>query len=405
ISATQLEILKQEPLESKNAQIRIEDALMSLYKALATIDPSIGMHKEENDRAFSYRDETIGSMRALQDKKDDYKMDARMFLGRLRQFLDIKFKAELMELAKTSDKGMTNDDGRPRIPGHDQAYYRLHKFSGFILFAKDIDRAEYIEIGKLYQRPTRELFQEQFRDHIFAWKRITRKPTADDTDLIFTVPEKESESVKTTAVRSLTVKRSHGRIRGDGSKSKDKSQEGKVYWHEAFSGALLETFTMIFREQNFITELFHLMQTIYADFPDFINIAKPDERKLGDLGVKRPMDMDKSRAKELFEFMGAVFGFWVQDMQHSVDWAIKIDPLLRDGVLRAMEEKIVFLEDSNQEFLYQNLKKLHARLEGLFNQFVDQQVQAIEDTKIKLKKRKGVLGFVRVFPVGIIHGS
>ena len=36
---------------------------------------------------------------------------------------------------------------------------------------------------------------------------------------------------------------------------------------------------------------------------------------------------------------------------------------------------------------------------GLFNKFVDEQVRAIEDTKVKIKKRKGVIGFIRIFPV------
>lgn len=45
-----------------------------------------------------------------------------------------------------------------------------------------------------------------------------------------------------------------------------------------------------------------------------------------------------------------------------------------------------------------SLQKLHSRLVGLFNRFVDEQIRAIEDTKVKIKKRKGVISFMRVFP-------
>src|SRR5690606_2956136 len=69
------------------------------------------------------------------------------------------------------------------------------------------------------------------------------------------------------------------------------------------------------------------------------------------------------------------------------------------GLLQSMEEKIVYLEGSNQEFLLRNLEKQHTRLEALFNKFVDEQVRAIEDTKVKLKKRKGVIAFIKTFPV------
>jgi hypothetical protein len=34
----------------------------------------------------------------------------------------------------------------------------------------------------------------------------------------------------------------------------------------------------------------------------------------------------------------------------------------------------------------------------LFKKFLDDQIRAIEDTKVKIKKRKGVIGFVRIFP-------
>ena len=34
----------------------------------------------------------------------------------------------------------------------------------------------------------------------------------------------------------------------------------------------------------------------------------------------------------------------------------------------------------------------------MFNRFLDDQVRAIEDTKVKIKKRRGVIGFMRIFP-------
>lgn len=56
------------------------------------------------------------------------------------------------------------------------------------------------------------------------------------------------------------------------------------------------------------------------------------------------------------------------------------------------------LEDTNQEFLSKTLQKIHDRLSGLFSRFLDEQVRAIEDTKVKIKKRKGVIQFMKIFP-------
>ena len=56
------------------------------------------------------------------------------------------------------------------------------------------------------------------------------------------------------------------------------------------------------------------------------------------------------------------------------------------------------LDDTNQDFIIHSLQKLHSRLVGLFNRFVDEQIRGIEDTKVKVNKRKGVISFMRVFP-------
>lgn len=56
------------------------------------------------------------------------------------------------------------------------------------------------------------------------------------------------------------------------------------------------------------------------------------------------------------------------------------------------------LDDTNQEFIIHSLQKVHSRLMGMFNRFVDEQIRGIEDTKVKVNKRKGVISFIKVFP-------
>lgn len=68
------------------------------------------------------------------------------------------------------------------------------------------------------------------------------------------------------------------------------------------------------------------------------------------------------------------------------------------GILCALERKRLEFDDTNQEFMTRTLLKIHERLAGLFNRCVDEQIRAIEDTKVKIKKRKGVITFMKVFP-------
>lgn len=68
------------------------------------------------------------------------------------------------------------------------------------------------------------------------------------------------------------------------------------------------------------------------------------------------------------------------------------------GVIAIIERKLLEVEETSQEFLARTLQKLHSRLAGLFTKFLDEQIRAIEDTKVKINKRKGVIAFVRIFP-------
>lgn len=66
--------------------------------------------------------------------------------------------------------------------------------------------------------------------------------------------------------------------------------------------------------------------------------------------------------------------------------------------MASIERKLLEVEESSQEYLARTLQKLHTRLDGLFMKFLDEQIRAIEDTKVKISKRKGVISFMRIFP-------
>src|SRR5947207_13771723 len=68
------------------------------------------------------------------------------------------------------------------------------------------------------------------------------------------------------------------------------------------------------------------------------------------------------------------------------------------GIMAAMERKIINIEEANPEFLVRTLQKFNQRLIGLFNRLLDEQIRAIEDTKVKIKKRKGLISFMKIFP-------
>ena len=66
--------------------------------------------------------------------------------------------------------------------------------------------------------------------------------------------------------------------------------------------------------------------------------------------------------------------------------------------MAAIERKLGNLEDSNQDYLTRSLQGLLEPLVMEFDKFVDEQVHAIEETKVKIKRRKGVTPFIKNFP-------
>lgn len=69
------------------------------------------------------------------------------------------------------------------------------------------------------------------------------------------------------------------------------------------------------------------------------------------------------------------------------------------GAIAVIQRKLMEVEESNQEFLTRALVKVQDYLNTNFVKFLDEQIRAIEDTKVKIKKRKGVIAFIRVFPI------
>lgn len=69
------------------------------------------------------------------------------------------------------------------------------------------------------------------------------------------------------------------------------------------------------------------------------------------------------------------------------------------GVLLSLETQLHEYEETDQEFITLTLTKIHNRVNTLFSRFIEEQIRGIEETKVKIKKRKGVIAFMKTFPV------
>ena len=411
ISSSELFALKETSLSKTRGVLDAEHTLAQLYAAMLTIDPRL--RKDESrpmtaDQASLHRSSSIGygkselsSMAAVREKREGYRRESIDFIQRLKSYMAHKFQdaeAETMEAlerkrsSRASQSNGTSLDHRLR----EEAKQGLWLYSPLMLFTRETEPLEWEGLLLMYEGSVKKPYQDEFRDNIFAWKRVTRKSAGDDQDVLFTSQEKENESL---VGRKLTVKRAKT-VRTDGSSrisSSEKPNDGKVTAYEAFAGSLSEMARLIFVEQNFIVNLFHASSLDTKDFIDMIAI-NPENRNADNITIKKPFDPDREMARKVTGAMEEIYAFWPSDIQNLADWAVKQDVLNIIGVLYALESQLSEIEETNQEFLSQAVSKIHDRLVIHFTRFIEEQIRGIEDTKVKIKKRKGVVAFMKTFP-------
>jgi len=375
---------------------------------MLTIDPKL--HKDGNgptdaDQSSLHRSSSSGhggtelsSMHAVREKKEGYRRESIEFLHRLKQYLSVKFRemeAETMDALARNRDGIAStnptklDDRLREKPKRD-----LWLYSPLMLFAREIEPHGWLEMMRMYEGCSKKPYMDEFRENVVAWKRVTRKPTGDEGDVLFTTQEKESESI---VGRKLTVKRGKT-VRGESRLSSERPKDGKVTAYEAFAGALTEMARITFIEQNFVVEIFHASSFGSQDFLEAA-ATDPESREGRDLIIKKPFDPDRDIAKKVLNIMEEIYAFWPTEIQNLVDWVMQQDSLSGVGVLFALESQLSEVEETNQDFLSQALSKIHDRLATQFTRFIDEQIRGIEDTKVKIKKRKGVISFMKTFPL------
>lgn len=340
IPAGDLRELKQASLSNPAGLGAAERSLSILYKALMTIDPDIRQNKKKADATKGdrngvgvYADTEIGQMRAVKEKKEDYRESTDTFLRRLGQHMTMAFKMADQRTNENLEQAKGNLASQPtkldpRV--YDAARHELWMYNALMLFVREVNTYEWQTLITTYESYTKSNYQERFRDNVLAWKKITRKPSGEEQEILFTSHEKEKDSdgITATAARKLTVKRGKTvRVTGNIRLSTGEKQDGKIDPYEAFAGVLQQQSKLISEEQNFSVSLFHMNSVSTVDFSDLIAASPPEYRHLPKLSANQSYDPDRELAKIVDNMMDNMYSSWPNDLQSMADWALKIDPL------------------------------------------------------------------------------
>ncbi|KAI5299996.1 hypothetical protein KEM55_000582 [Ascosphaera atra] len=432
ISPEELAPLQEAPMDNADGLNLTENALITLYKAMVTIDPEIRSNKKRIADTSTvggplavYADAEIGQMHAVREKKREYRNEAHKFLLRLKTCMDMTFRMASKKATEARNRGPARTSMEfttMNSVAHDAARQNLWPFTALMLFAREVNTQEWIATIRLYQEQMRPLYQHEVSENMTMWKRGVRKPAPEESEqLSFSHQHQEKEPSSaveregsvmgitegftgiteglTTAARRLTVRRPKSMRPGHlHSKPSLQRMEGSIEAFEAFSGVLDDTAKAVSEEQNFLVKFFHLSSLSTLDFPDLVSTMPPEKRRIPDLWTSQSYDPDRDMAQRVERVMEDIFAPWATELQSLADWAAKIDPIQTVGLLLCLEKKIQPFEDSNQEFILHSLQKIHDHYKTLFHRFIEEQIRAIEETKVKVSKRKGVISFMRTFP-------
>ncbi|KAK0464997.1 exocyst complex component Sec3-domain-containing protein [Desarmillaria tabescens] len=360
--------LTQDSLRDSNSIQRIEEAAAELYKALQA--------GRDTDMA------------ATMERLQEYRTHNAQFCKRIFDYLSIMFSAQAKLLLGDSD-GLTKTDRRgiPTINLHTELENYLGRYSGLMLYLKEMDEAVYAKLCAAYFSALNDLHGTQIRAMLSSCLSLIKKASEEDQ-------EQGIGSVASPPIsRPTGIKRAGTLIRSplESRRDKDKS-DGTMRSSEVLGLALEQIAPTIYHEEEFITDFLQINDAALT-FADYMGLDNYFRRQ-----AARSASVSQTTMKLVRGALDLIFSFLPSELKTWLDNALAKDKAQIFGLIACLERFLADADDRGNNFFIGLLEKQHTRLKGLLERHVSEQIQGVEQTKLTSKKRKGVAPFVRLFP-------
>ncbi|KAG9314221.1 exocyst complex component Sec3-domain-containing protein [Chiua virens] len=363
--------LTQESLEKQAGIQRLEEAATELYKAL----------QATQDR----------EMAATMERLDEYRTYNGQFCKRLFDYLSIMIVAQC-KLILDDSGGITRPKGRgrPIMFNHQGMETYLGRYAGLLLFLKEMDETMYSKFCAAYFSAVSDLHNTQMKGLFSIYAGILKKPSEDDPEQSFA---QNNANTKGGAIR-----RAGTIVRGPiETRSRDRERNGQTseeYGAADALGYILEQIApQIYREGDFVTDFLQINDTGLT-FADYAGLDSYFRRQ-----AARSAGLSQSTIKLVRGAMDLIFGFLPTELKQWIDIAVAKDALQLVGVITCLERFLADADERGNIFFLQILDKQHLRLKAAFDRHINQQIKMVDETKLTSKKRKGVVHFIKYFPV------
>ncbi|KAF9270059.1 hypothetical protein L218DRAFT_888394 [Marasmius fiardii PR-910] len=364
--------LTQESLEKTTSITRLEEAAAELYQALQA--------GRDTDMA------------ATMERLPEYRTHNSQFCKRILDFLSIMFTAQ-SKLLLGDNNGLTQGSARnkPTILPHNDLETYLGRYSGLMLYLKEMDESVYGKLCAAYFSAASELHGTQIKALLSTYANYIKKAGEDAQDHLVVTPTPTSG--KTTPMRRAgTIIRSPLEPRN---RDKDKAPDGDMRASEVLGLVLEQISPLIHKEDEFLTDFLQINDAALT-YADYMNLDSYFRRQ-----AARGTGLSSATLKLVRGALDLIFGFLAAELKSWLDMALGKDNMQVVGLIATIERFMADSDDRNNEFLINMLSKQHNRLKTQFDRHIAEQIQLVEQTKLTSKKRKGVAPFVKRFPVYI----
>jgi len=395
-------VLRNESLESSHSIMRVEDAAQTLQACL-----------------LQKFDENIQEMNAVREKQDEFKTLSANFAKRFYDF----FNQMLLYQTETclADKSRLSRRGQLKLVGLENLEEYFSRYRGLILWLKEMEERFYNELQTSYIQSINKVYRKEIRELVDTTKtfHLQKPPHPDEIDFVFTPPPltatsglhqltKVSGSSKpnllspspgtpSSVSKSLHTKKDGIKLGGDNvlatSSVLELGAEDKLTPESALMQTLNIVIPVMCREQNFMYYLLHVNNP-----KSYATRSPTASRWVEKLNQKGDAGKDEEVMKILVDLMDGVFDGIPIDIMNLVDAGLKISTSSSIGMLAFVEHHLGTYMGTNQFYIRNILETIRKKVLNVWKSFMNEQVKAIEETRISSKKRTGIFPFIKTFP-------
>ncbi|CAG8700524.1 17178_t:CDS:10, partial [Acaulospora morrowiae] len=322
-------------------------------------------------------------MKAVQEKLELYRHHSNSFCSRFYEYMRMMLQYQAETLMKDKSRGPRHNS--LTIQSHDHIMEHLYKYRGLSLWMKEMDSKRHLEIQHLYVTAKEPVYKKETKEYLQQMKHmLAKRELSEEATYVFSAAYSHSHRSSINYGSWLSF---------DNTKPSWEFKEGsvgKIPPEESFDHCLQTIIPLIATEQDFMSDFFHFTKKTSK-------IISPEEAFIKDLDAEES-DENLNAYKKLTEYMENLFNFLPDDLTSFVDYGCKHDTIQIVGMIVSLEKNMQEFEKRGHEFVVRMLQQVRKHCLEIFERFTNDQLRAIEETKVTSKKRKGIVLFIRIFP-------